>query len=107
MAAYNVSRLRLSPETAIPKTADLVGLVPVDTDGSGSTASVYAALATLGNVSVTVVCDIEGQNSKLFLVRDAGQGVAMLKEEELRWNVTRGVVSNCYILPWGAGVIPV
>ena len=83
MAAYNVSRLRLSPKTAMPKTADLVAFAPVDTDGSGDTASVYAALDTLGNVFVTVVCDIEGQNSKLFLVRDAEQGVVMLKEEKL------------------------
>ena len=107
MAAYNVSRLRLSPETAIPKTADMVGLAPVDTDGSGETASVYTALDTSGNVFITVVCDIEGQDSKMFLVKDPEQGVAMLKEEKLRWTVTGGVVSDCYFLPWGPGVVPV
>ena len=107
MAVYNVSRLRLSPQKAIPKTADLVALVSVDTDGSGETTSVYAALDTLGNVFVIIACDIEGQNSKLFLVRDMKQGVATLKEEKLRWTVTGGVVSDCYFLPWGAGVIPV
>ena len=106
MAAYNVSRLRLSDETAIPKTADIVGLAPVDYDGSGATSNVYAAIDTMGNVFVTITCDIEGGDSKVFLARDAEEGVKVLQEQKLRYTVTGGIVTDCYYLPWAAPAAP-
>ena len=106
MAAYNVSRIRLSDETAIPKTADIVSLAPVDYDDSSATPNVYAAIDTMGNVFVTITCDIEGEDSKVFLARDAEEGIKMLQEQKLRYTVTGGVVTDCYYLPWAAPAAP-
>ena len=74
MAAYNVSRLRLSDESAIPATADVFGLAPVDYDEDSATPKIYGPIDTMQNVFVTITCDIEGQYSKVFLVRDADEG---------------------------------
>ena len=107
IAAYNVSRLRLSDETAIPKTADIVGLAPVDyDDNSSATPNVYAVIDTMGNVFVTITCDIEGEDSKVFLARDAEEGVKVLRGQKLRYTVTGGVVTDCYYLPWAAPAAP-
>lgn len=106
MAAYNVSRLRLSDVTALPKNADIIALVPVDYDSSSTTPSIYAAIDTKARAFVTITCDIEGEDSKLFLANDPDEAVIKLKEEKLRYTVTGGVVTQCYYLPWAASAIP-
>ena len=102
MAAYNVSRFRLSNETHIPLTADFVGLAPVNYDNDSTTPDVYVAMDTVGGVFFPVTCDIQGQESKAFLVRDIEAGVTKLQDPSLRFTVTGGVVERCYFLPWAA-----
>ncbi|KAL8669726.1 MAG: hypothetical protein Q9168_005695 [Polycauliona sp. 1 TL-2023] len=102
MITYNVSRLRLSDEAHIPLTAEFVGLAPVNYDEQSSTPDVYVAMDTNNGVFFPVTCDIQGEESKAFLVTDIAQGVARLKEENLRYTVTGGVVLDCYFLPWAA-----
>ncbi|KAL8682577.1 MAG: hypothetical protein Q9224_006763, partial [Gallowayella concinna] len=102
MAAYNVSRLRLSDEAHIPLTADFLGFAPVNHDDDATTPDVFVAMDTIGGVFFPVTCDIQGQSSKAFLVRDIAQGVRQLQEPSLRYTVTGGVVETCYFLPWAA-----
>lgn len=100
MAAYNVSRIRLSSTNAIPKDADFVALAPVDYDDNAATPSVYAGIDTMGGIFFTLMCNFADQASKIFLAADPVEGVKMLKEEKLRWTVTGGVVQDCFYLPW-------
>ena len=102
MAAYNVSRLRLSNETAIPITSDFVGLAPVNYNNNSQTPDVYAAVDTLGKAFFPVTCDIQNQPSKAFLVADIAQGTQKLLDPSLRNTVTGGIVTQCYFLPWAA-----
>ena len=102
MAAFNVSRIRLSTQDQVPKTADIITLVPIDYDGSGSAAEVYMAVDTKGNYFYPVVCDIQDQPSKLFLVADAAAGLQELMAEELRYIVTGGIVQECCYMPFMA-----
>ena len=102
MTTYNVSRLRLSNEAHIPITAEFVGLAPVNYDEQSSTPDVYVAMDTNDGVFFPVTCDIQDQESKAFVVTEIAQGIARLKEENLRYTVTGGVVQDCYFLPWAA-----
>ena len=100
MAAYNVSRLRLSDQDEIPKTADFVALVPADYNDNPSTPDIYAAFDTIGGFFFTISCDIEDQASKIFLAADPVEGAKTLMDPKLRYTVTGGVVTECYYLPW-------
>ncbi|KAL9636798.1 MAG: hypothetical protein Q9204_002117 [Flavoplaca sp. TL-2023a] len=102
MTTYNVSRIRLSEEDQIPLTAQLIGFAPVDYSQDGSDPSIYLAVDTNDGVFFPITCDIQGQKSKVFLATDITQGIAMLKEEELQYTVTGGVVEDCYFLAWAA-----
>ena len=93
-AAYGVSRIRSTNEDTIPGEADIIGLAPVDL-GDG-TKPVYSAASTTGTSALTVVCDIQDQDSKVFLVNDLDAGIEKLKEEKLRYTVTGGIVEDCY-----------
>ncbi|KAL9595333.1 MAG: hypothetical protein Q9219_006510 [cf. Caloplaca sp. 3 TL-2023] len=100
MAAYNVSRIRLSDETHVPRTAGFISLAPVNHDDDLNTPDVYVAVDTLGEIFFPVTCDIQDQESKAFLVRDLDQGVQKLLDPKLRYTVTGGIVEECYFLPW-------
>ena len=100
MTKYGVSRLRLSGADAIPKDADFVALVPVDYDNNPGTPSVYAAIDTQGGIFFTMVVNISGQPSKVFLANDPVEGCKALENEKLRFTVTGGVVEDCWYLPW-------
>ncbi|KAL9635551.1 MAG: hypothetical protein Q9204_002587 [Flavoplaca sp. TL-2023a] len=102
MTTYNVSRLRLSNEDQIPLTAQLIGLTPANYSQDGSDPSIYLAADTNDGVFFPITCDIQGQDSKVFLATDITQGIATLKEEDLRYTVTGGVVKDCYFLAWVA-----
>lgn len=107
MAAYNLSHIHLSSPDAISKDADLVALAPVDYDDNPATPSVYAGLDTMGEIFFTLMCNFVDQASKIFLAADPVDGVKRLKEENLRWTVTGGVVEDCFNLPWAVlAVVP-
>lgn len=96
MAAFAVSRLRMSPSDAFPRTADIVNLVPVNADGAADTPGVYVAVDTQDNVFYPVVCNLQGLPSKVFLVKDPVEGLKVLEREDLRFVVTGGVVQQCF-----------
>lgn len=107
MTTRNFSRLRFSDEAHIPLTAEFVGLAPVNYDDDSSTPDVYVIMDTNDSVFFPIVCDIQGQECKAFLVTDIAQGIAKLQEEALRHTVSDGVVEDCYFLarlaPSGSG----
>lgn len=97
--ALNVSRLRLSDETNFPITGLLVGLVGIKTGGS----NLMAAVDTSGNIYYLASCNLQGQNTKLFVVKDPDAGLAVLQTAVASWTVTGGVVQgNCSL----AGINP-
>ena len=100
MDAYNVSRLRLSDQLAIPSTADLITLAPVNYNNNNKTSDVFLALDTEGSIFFPVTCDIQDQLSKAFLVADLKSGLEKLLDPKLRYTVTGGIVQKCYYLPW-------
>ena len=108
MERYGVSRLRFANQTMIPKDANYVGLmgVTIDTKSNSTstpaTAAAYAAFDTKQNAFLLATCNIQGQNSKLFLARDADTGLRVLQNETLRWTVTGGVVQDCFYQLWDA-----
>ena len=102
MEKYNVSRLRLSDESAINVTADLVTLAPVNYNNNNATSDVYLASDTEKHMFFPVTCDIQGQLSEAFLVADLTTGLQKLLDPEQRYTVTGGVVQKCYYLPWAA-----
>lgn len=103
MTKFGVSRFRLSTQDAVPKTAEMVTLVPVDYS-EGASPKVYMALDSMGNSFFPVVCDVQGGASKVFLVADSEAGLETLKGNGLRYIVTGGVVTDCYYLPFMGGM---
>ncbi|MCJ1293932.1 hypothetical protein MMC34_005489 [Xylographa carneopallida] len=103
MAAFNVSRIRLSTQDAVPVTSDIITLAPLDGDSENSAVSVYIAVDSKGNYFYPVTCNIEGQPSKVFIVADPVKGLETLLLEELRYIVTGGVVQECFYIPFMAG----
>ena len=108
MAAFGVSRFRIADYESLPKTADFITLVPFNYDDDNTTPNVLMAVDTQENAYYTVICNLEGQNSKIFLVKDAQAGAARLMQEDLKFIVTGGVVTDCTYLPFvgsGAGLL--
>lgn len=114
MERYGVSRLRFADEDKIPKDANYVGLIAVSIDekeedkgarNGTASQSAYTAFDSNGNIFLLATCNIQGQHSKMFLVKDAKHGAKMLKDEMLRWTVTGGIVEDCYYLLWDAAAL--
>ena len=103
MAVFNVSRIRLSTQDAVPATSDIITLAPLDGDSENSAVSVYIAVDSKGAYFYPVTCNIEGQPSKVFIVADPVKGLETLLMEELRYIVTGGVVQECFYIPFMAG----
>lgn len=95
MTTYGVSRFRLSDESAIPKTANAATMAPLDT-GSGT---VFVVVDLVDGFYYPVACAIEGQYTKLFLVKDIDAGIKTLQDPSLMYTVTGGVVSSCSYIP--------
>jgi len=99
LKALGVSRLRLADETNFPVSGSLVGLVGIKTGGS----NLMAAVDTRGNIYYLASCNLQGQNTKVFVVKDPDAGLAMLQTAVASWTVTGGVVvGNCTL----AGINP-
>jgi hypothetical protein len=95
MDKYGVSRFRMNDYDHIPTTADFITLTPINDDGSDSTPGVYVAVDTSGDVFFTVVCLLQNQQAKIFLVKDLDAGVAALTSGDLEYTVTGGVATYC------------
>jgi hypothetical protein len=95
MNKYEVSRFRINDYDHIHTTTDFITLTPINDDGSDSTPGVYVAVDTSGNVFFTVVCLLQNQQAKIFLVKDLDAGVAALMSGDLEYTVTSGVATYC------------
>lgn len=90
MAAYGVSRIRMSFEDEIPKTADVIALAP-----QGDDPTTFVAVDSQGNGFSLVLCNFSnGADSKIFIVADES-GLDTLKTEKLRYTVTGAPVTDC------------
>jgi hypothetical protein len=99
MTKLGVSRIRGSEYDKIPKTADLVVLHPAAT-GNQKVPYLYEAADSLGNVFQLVTCNYNKGPSKLFLAKDLDKGIETLKQVDLRYIVTGGIVEECIGYPW-------
>lgn len=101
----------------VPKTAAIISLLPFSTslqaqslflllilfltdyDNSASP-GLYVTYDSTGNIFYLVACSFAGDEigSKIFVVRDTAVGISKLKEPELRYVGTGGVVEECETL---------
>jgi hypothetical protein len=70
-----------------------------DYDNSASP-GLYVTHDSTGSIFYLVACSFVGEEigSKIFVVRDAAAGISKLREPELRYIVTGGVVDECETL---------
>ncbi|KJY01342.1 hypothetical protein TI39_contig295g00018 [Zymoseptoria brevis] len=94
MTKFGCSRIRLSDDDHIPKTADMVVFKPID-DGDSSTPTALYAVSTAGDAYVPVLCNFaNGAASKLFIV-NSQEGLDALSTKDLTYIVTGATVSDC------------
>ncbi|CAD0018200.1 unnamed protein product [Aureobasidium pullulans] len=96
MKVYGASRLRLSDEDSIPKTADFITMTLEDVEDNGSA---YFAADTYGNLYNIVMCNFANDAvSKLFVV-DGQDGLdALTSNPNVKFTVTGAPVQDCYPL---------
>ena len=70
----------------------------VDWDEKADTPGVYLAFDTSDNVYYPAMCSLADKSSKIFLIKDPVQGLQTLKQQELQYVVTGGVVQDCALL---------
>lgn len=96
MNAVGVSRLRVSTVAKAPNNAVAAVMVPVK-DAKG--ASVYAVAGPNKQLFYPAVCDFaDGSPSKVFLTKDLGTGLDVLKGQDVIDTVTGGIVKKCFPL---------
>jgi hypothetical protein len=101
MAKYGVSRFRLAYQDELPKTSQLAALASLDYDDADATKPVLVVTDVSGNYYFTVVCNIDGDYSQIFLVNgDIEAGIKKLESDDLKWTVTGGIVSDCEYIPF-------
>lgn len=109
MAIYNVSRIRLSLGSEIPKTADAIALSPIDYDNSDDTPSAYFAVSTKQDVYSLVLCDFSnGADSKVFIINDESGLDSLQNNTNIKYTVTGAPVQACYplaIISGGNGTV--
>ncbi|KAI5194251.1 hypothetical protein E4T38_09637 [Aureobasidium subglaciale] len=97
MAVYNVSRIRLSSDAIIPKSADAITLSPIDYDDADSTNPLaYFAVTTKQQVYSLVLCSFSnGADSKVFVVNDQSGLDALTGNGNIVYTVTGAPVQVC------------
>jgi hypothetical protein len=105
MAVYNVSRIRFSLDTLIPKTADAITLSPVDYDQADSAnPTVYFAVTTTQMVYSLVMCNFKNNaDSKVFIVNDQSGLDALKNNANIVYTVTGASVNECFPLAMVSG----
>ncbi|KAK8116773.1 uncharacterized protein PG998_005054 [Apiospora kogelbergensis] len=98
MKAFGVSRFRLAGTEDWPRTANVIALAPVNYGELADTPGVYVAADTQGNFFYTIVCNIQGRPSKVFLVDDPSEKrlESLKTQKDLQWTVVGGVVEECF-----------
>ncbi|KAI5195238.1 hypothetical protein AUEXF2481DRAFT_34077 [Aureobasidium subglaciale EXF-2481] len=96
MKVYGASRLRLSDDTGIPKSADFMTLVLQEVENNQS---VYFGFDTTGNSYNIVMCNfVNDAVSKLFVVNGEEGLNALTSNANIKYTVTGGPVQDCYAL---------
>jgi hypothetical protein len=96
MKVYGASRLRLSDEDSIPKTADFITMTLEDVEDNGSA---YFAADTYGNLYNIVMCNFANNAvSKLFVVNGQDGLDALTSNPNVKFTVTGAPVQDCYPL---------
>ncbi|CAD0026780.1 unnamed protein product [Aureobasidium pullulans] len=96
MKVYGASRLRLSDEDSIPKTADFITMILEDVEDNGSA---YFAADTYGNLYNIVMCNFANDAvSKLFVVNGQDGLDALTSNPNVKFTVTGAPVQDCYPL---------
>lgn len=104
-AGLGASRLRLATWDKLPLGSQLVDLVPF---AAGTDQEMLVALAATGEFLFPVMCAIEGQLNKVFLVKDGADGAAIsaaLEADDVKFVVTGGQASQCGPLALVASVV--
>lgn len=95
VTALGASRLRLSAWDKLPVGSRLVNLAPI-TPEDGSSEPVLVAIEPEGDYMFAVMCAIEGQLNKVFLVKDTSEAaLKALEAEDLKFVLTGGQASQC------------
>ncbi|KAK1638361.1 hypothetical protein BDP81DRAFT_392959 [Colletotrichum phormii] len=88
----------VEPELEGPIDSVVVAWAPYY-GGPGPEDYYFVAVDPIGEYFYPAVCDyVDGQSSKLFLVRDPVAGIETLKSLDLMYTVTGGRVGNCFAL---------
>ncbi|GAB1319992.1 hypothetical protein MFIFM68171_10202 [Madurella fahalii] len=106
VSRLGASRLRLAGWDRLPVGSRLISLVPVRADTGG--AEMLVAVAGDGDYLWPVMCAIEGQLNKVFLVRDHDEASirAALEADDAKFVLTGGQASKCGVLALVAEVEP-
>jgi hypothetical protein len=99
VAQLGASRLRLATWDKLPVGSKLINLVPVKA-GSGTGEEMLVAVAADGSYLWPVMCAIEGQVNKVFLVRENDDAAikAALEAEDAKFVLTGGQASKCGVV---------
>ena len=95
VSSLGASRLRLATWDKLTIGSRLIDLVPITSDTDAST-SMLVAVDGEGTYLFPVMCAIENQNNKIFLVKDtSAASLKALEAEDLKFVLTGGVASQC------------
>ena len=98
MAELGASRLRLGHFEKMPIGATLISLVPFAAEGNAH--PVLAAVDSLMRNYFPMVCALQGQLNKVFLVESITGGSAILESQALMHTVVGGKAQNCTAIPF-------
>ncbi|KAF9633619.1 hypothetical protein BFW01_g4513 [Lasiodiplodia theobromae] len=103
MDKLGASRFRLAGSDEIPKNADIITLMPVDDSSTTTSGGIVVAVDSQGNAFYMVVCNVDDDSTKFFLVSDPDEGAATLEKEEMKWVLVGGVASDCSAMAFTVG----
>jgi hypothetical protein len=102
MAAYGVSRLRLSTTANATVDSQIITLIPTHSP----LGPIYTAIDTLGHMFLFAWCNApDWPGAKVFLIKDS-TGPQMLQSSEIQWVVTGNKVTKCAPLLLTSGEQP-
>ncbi len=106
VSSLGASRLRLASWDKLPVGSRLVNLAPVTPTSGPVTEPLLVAIDPAGDYLFPVMCAIENQLNKVFLVKDMSEtALAALEAEDLKFVLTGGQASDCGPLALTATVV--
>ncbi|KAH0284918.1 hypothetical protein M436DRAFT_86559 [Aureobasidium namibiae CBS 147.97] len=94
IGAYNASRIRLAPVSAVPKTAQIITLSQLP--GASASSSTYFAFSLEKEIYNLVLCNFDnGAASKVFLVSGQSGLDSLQKNPDIKYTITGAPVSSC------------